>query len=255
MSIGHVHLRYLEKGIDALFGQVEKLLEKGCRHIVFDAKKTSHLDSIASLSHSRFENIMLVGSAGLARSLAQVIAPGVIPQKPAYRPRLNKWLFVCGSASQVMARQSDELAQSTGWPHITIEPNVLTADKTSTEYNSLLSKLQASWRAGSTILSIASLHEGGSTESPDRLVEELAHLVSTMLSSDAPDGLFLSGGDTAEKIMRKINGSAILLCEEILPGLMHGTIADGPYQGLPVFTKPGAFGQPDTLTQLLDALT
>jgi uncharacterized protein YgbK (DUF1537 family) len=80
-------------------------------------------------------------------------------------------------------------------------------------------------------------------------------MVSTILSSAAPDGLFLSGGDTAEKIMKKINDPAILLYEEILPGLMRGKIASGPFQGLPVFTKPGAFGQPDTLTQLLDALT
>jgi uncharacterized protein YgbK (DUF1537 family) len=175
MSIGHVHLSYLEEGIDALFEQVKKLLEKGCRHIVFDAKETSHLDNIASLSHSRFDNILLVGSAGLARSLAQVIAPVVISEKPADRPQLKKWLFVCGSASQVMARQVDKLAQSTGWSQISIDPNVLTADKTSTEHKSLLSKLQASWHTGSLILNIASVQEAGMIANSDRLVEELAH--------------------------------------------------------------------------------
>jgi uncharacterized protein YgbK (DUF1537 family) len=254
MSIGHVHLSYLEKGIDALFEQVKKLLEKGSRHIVFDAKETNHLDDIASLARSRFENILLVGSAGLARSLAQVIAPGATSERPEDRPRLKKWLFVCGSASQVLAGQVDILAQSTGWSLMSIDPNVLTTDKTSTERTSLLSKLIASWHTGSLIMSIASSPDAGSIESPDRVVKELAHVVSSLLSSAAPDGLFLSGGDTAEKVMQKINGSAILLCEEILPGLMRGKIAGGPFQGLPVFTKPGAFGQPDTLIQLIDAL-
>jgi uncharacterized protein YgbK (DUF1537 family) len=254
MSIGHVHIKYLEEGIDSLFEQVKKLLGEGCRHIVFDADETRHLDAIASLARSRFENILLAGSAGLARSLAQIIVPGATSERPEDRPRLKKWLFVCGSASQVLGRQVDMLAQSTGWSQISIDPTILTADNTTTERKSLLSSLEAAWHTGSLILNIAPSPDAGPAESPDRIVEELANVVSTLLSSAAPDGLFLSGGDTAEKVLRELKGSAILLSEEILPGLMRGKIAIGPFQGLPVFTKPGAFGQPDTLIQLIDAL-
>jgi len=52
-------------------------------------------------------------------------------------------------------------------------------------------------------------------------------------------------------MLHDINGSAILLREEILPGIMHGEIAGGPLKGLQVFTKPGTFGQPDTLIKLV----
>lgn len=255
MLIGHIHLSYLEQGMDALFDQVKKLLIKGCKHIVFDAQETRHLETIASLSHNRFENILLVGSAGLANSLAWVMSPKPDPKIIVHRLQLKKWLFVCGSASQLLAEQAAMLAQSTGWSHVILDPSVLAAEETSILRKSLLTQLSTSWPTENHIISIAPYLDNKTMERPDQIVTGLADLVSSLLSLAAPDGLFLSGGDTAEKVMHKINGSAILLLEEILPGLMHGKIVGGPLNGRSVFTKPGAFGQADTLIKLLNSLT
>jgi uncharacterized protein YgbK (DUF1537 family) len=253
MSIGHIHINHLEEGMDALLKQVKRLLFRGCRHIVFDAQETKHLDTIAALSRHRFENALLVGSAGLARSLARIITPKPAPTKKTDRPRIKKWLFVCGSASQVLAEQVSILTQATGWPQRIIDPNLLTVGRTSAQYNSLLTELETSWRAESLIVSIDQGPDSKAGENPGRIVQGLADVVSSLLSATAPDGLFLSGGDTAVKVLDKTDGSAILLREEILPGVMSGEIAGGPLRGLPVFTKPGAFGHPDTLIKLLEA--
>jgi len=254
MSIGHIHLSYLGEGIDVLFEQVKKLLFKGCRHIVFDAQETRHLDAIAALAHTRFENVLLVGSAGLAHSLARIMSQQPDPEIITDRPRLKKWLFVCGSASQVLAEQADMLARSTGWPQAIINPDVLTTDKTSAKRKSLLAELETSWRAGSLIISIDQSRDSKADRSPDRIVQGVADAVSSLLSITTPDGLFLSGGDTAERVLHKADGSAILLREEILPGVMFGEIVGGPLNGLPLFTKPGAFGQRNTLIKLLQSL-
>lgn len=253
MPIGHIHISHLEEGMDALSNQVKKLLLKGCRHIVFDAQEARHLDTIAALSRHRFENVLLVGSAGLARSLARIITPKPAPAKTIDRPRMGKWLFVCGSASQVLTEQANILTLVTGWPQRIIDPNLLTVGRTSAQYNSLLAELKTSWRAESLILSIDQGPDSKTGKNPDRIVQGLADVVSSLLSATAPDGLFLSGGDTAEKVLDKTDGSAILLREEILPGVMSGEIANGPLKGLSVFTKPGAFGHSDTLFKLLEA--
>ncbi len=255
MSVGHISLRYLEEGIDALSEQVKKLLMRGCRHIVFDAQKTRHLDAIATLSRNGFGKVLLVGSAGLANSLARTMARQPAPKAKVDRPQLKKWLFVCGSASQVMAEQASMLAQSTGWSHMIIDPDILAAGGTSTEFKSLLAELETSWHTESLIVSIDKNCAGNMSKKPDRIVEGVTDMVSSLVSVTAPDGIFLSGGDTAERVLHEIDCSATLLHEEILPGLVHGEIAGGSLNGLPVFTKPGAFGQPDILIQLLKALT
>jgi len=252
MLIGHIHLNDLEEGGDALFEQVKKLLVKGCRHIVFDAQETRHLDAVAALAQTQFKNILLVGSAGLAHSLARVINPKKDLKTITDRPQLEKWLFVCGSASQILVEQANTLARSTGWERVIIDANILAADTTSTQRKSLLTELETSWCAGSLIIGINRDIENKTDQNPNQIVQGLADVISSLLSLGAPDGLFLSGGDTAEKVLFKANGSAILLREEFLPGIVFGEIASGPLKGLPVFTKPGAFGRPDTLVKLLE---
>jgi len=251
MSIGHIPLCYIEKGSIALYKQVKKLLAQGCNHIVFDAQKTRHLNAIASLARSQFDNVLLVGSAGLARSLARLTGSKYTAQTARNRPRLQKYLFVCGSASLVLARQAKLLADSTGWPWIVLDPEALTANKNSTRYESLKTELESSWRTGNLIISIAQSLDTDMKKRPEEIVAGLADVVDSLLSLNVPDALFLSGGDTAENVMYKINGSAILLHEEILPGLMRGEIAGDILKGVTVFTKPGAFGQPDALVKLV----
>lgn len=77
---------------------------------------------------------------------------------------------------------------------------------------------------------------------------------AALLPAVVPDGVFLSGGDTAEAFWQRIGASALIIREEILSGLMRGEFVGGPQNGLCLVTKAGAFGHADTLNQLINSL-
>jgi uncharacterized protein YgbK (DUF1537 family) len=70
-----------------------------------------------------------------------------------------------------------------------------------------------------------------------------------------PGALVLSGGDTASLVCRAVSAHGIVVYDEILPGIPHGTLTGGPYDGLPVATKAGGFGEPEALIRVADFFT
>lgn len=254
MPVGHVDLACIENGSLALAERVRILLNGGCRHIIFDAEQTVHLDAVASLARDCFENILLVGSAGLAGSLSRLMAGNLPSPSAADRPRINKWLFVCGSASRVLAGQVAMLARSTGWAHEAMDPLALASGEGSIHREPFAAPLVGTGASGSLILSIQPILTMRPTENPDHVVRGLAKVAADLLTDHCVEGVFLSGGDTADAFWHQIGARALLIREEILPGLMRGEFVGGPRHGLPVVTKAGAFGNVDTLKQLINSL-
>ncbi len=254
MPVGHVDLARIEIGPVDLAERVRTLLSQGCRHIVFDAGQTIHLDAVASLARDHFENILLVGSAGLAGSLSRMMFQHLPCPAPADRPRIKKWLFVCGSASRVMADQVAMLARSTGWTHLALDPSALASGAGSRHREQLAAQPVGAWGADGVILSIQPIFGARPVETPDRVVRGLAEVAAELLAAAAVEGVFLCGGDTAEAFWRQIGACGLLIREEILPGLMRGEFIGGPRNGFSVVTKAGAFGHADTLNQLINSL-
>jgi uncharacterized protein YgbK (DUF1537 family) len=253
MPVGHVDLACINSGPARMAQRVRTLLNQGCRHIAFDAEQSIHLDAIAGLARDRFENILLAGSAGLAASLSRMIAGQLSCPATAERPSIKKWLFVCGSASQVLADQIAMLASSTGWPHVAMDPAALaTGDNTVRKH--LVAELVDTGIAGSLILSVRPILESVPSAIPARVVRGLAQVAAALLDAVRPEGVFLCGGDTAEAFWHQIGASALLIREEILSGLMRGEFIGGSRNGLRVVTKAGAFGHSDTLSQLVNSL-
>ncbi len=73
--------------------------------------------------------------------------------------------------------------------------------------------------------------------------------------SPRPGALVLSGGDTAALVCRTLGAHGIVVEDEILPGIPHGILAGGVYDGLAVATKAGGFGEPRALIQVADFFT
>ena len=97
LQVARVPLAVVERGGSELVHNVRAHLDRGCRHITFDATREEHLAAVAGLVGDPFEKILPVGSAGLAASLSRRLAQGrALPARPA-RPRINRWLLVCGS--------------------------------------------------------------------------------------------------------------------------------------------------------------
>jgi D-threonate/D-erythronate kinase len=81
----------------------------------------------------------------------------------------------------------------------------------------------------------------GETESPPGL--------------DDYDGLVVTGGDTAYRVLSSLGATSIELRGELMPLMPFGTIVGGPRDGLPVALKSGAFGDADAVRVALSRLT
>ncbi|MDP2861774.1 MAG: four-carbon acid sugar kinase family protein [Desulfobacterales bacterium] len=255
LPVGHVDLASVEKGPDTLVPKVQTLLKSGCRHIAFDASRQEHLNTVANLARHHFNGILLVGSAGLAAGLAGSMGVKAVHAAPSFRPKLKKPLFICGSASRVLAAQREVLVRHTGFPEMALDPELLSLPEAICRRSQLAENLAATWLEGGLVLCIAPFSPTSSVAVPDRVIQGFAEVAASLIRLSSPDGVFLSGGDTAESVCKRIGAEAIRLIEEVLPGLMRGKLIGGRHDGLSVVTKAGAFGPPQTLVQLLMILS
>ena len=89
--------------------------------------------------------------------------------------------------------------------------------------------------------------------SPEADEERLSDFVE-ILAQDAVRGIILSGGDTADLVVRTLEAIGIILEREILPGIPWGRLVGGPADWKPVATKAGGFGRKDSLAVMADYL-
>jgi uncharacterized protein YgbK (DUF1537 family) len=251
LPVGHVDLACIENGSGAMASRVGDLLRQGCRHITFDAHASFHLDAISMFARNHFENFLLVGSAGLAASVAKDFtsrAGGAISRFASADPAVVVCLWLRFPRTR---RSGRGVIRATGWASLNLAPTSL---ETQSEPASTTAEQLDAWRAGSLILRIQPSADDEATLDPKRVVRGLAGLSTSLLGDTTTEGLFLSGGDTAEAVRQQIGAMAVLIHEEILPGLVRGTLVGGAFDGLPVVTKAGAFGMPNTLAELINAL-
>lgn len=67
-------------------------------------------------------------------------------------------------------------------------------------------------------------------------------------------GVVVGGGATGSALMDSLGAGRLVAEGEIAPLCPHARIADGEWAGLPVITKGGLVGGPDTLTRLVETL-
>lgn len=263
LKVGHVTLATTEREGTFAVEKVKGLLAEGCRHISFDAIDDRHLDRIAELGMniSKEMKILFCGSAALAASLTRLINPGSFPRgsemsggKEGIRQKTAKWLMVCGSASDIARLQIDRLVQSTGWEHRVLGCELLLADGSSRENSLQIKEFYESRPAGNAIISIDPKSEYPSVD-PKELVSRFATIGGKLAITTKPEILFLTGGDTAEAVLKKIGCAGIKLYREVLPGLVQGELCGGPLAGSIIVTKAGSFGEEDTLVKLVQQLS
>jgi uncharacterized protein YgbK (DUF1537 family) len=68
------------------------------------------------------------------------------------------------------------------------------------------------------------------------------------------DGIVVTGGETAARIMRWLGAETIELRGEAKPRVPVGVCVGGQHDGMPIAVKSGSFGTDDAITLALDAL-
>jgi hypothetical protein len=92
-----------------------------------------------------------------------------------------------------------------------------------------------------------------------RIMDVMADVAVAALEEariDASDlALILTGGDTALAVLQLLDYQGIELAGELLEGIVRGNLRGGPWDGLTIVTKAGAFGKVDALVRIVERLT
>ena len=200
--------------------------------VVADAEVDQDLDALARAAID-LPNVLLAGSAGLAGAAAR--AWGFAAPAPA-APAPGGWLVVAGSRHPATRAQVDAL-EASGSAGARLdgarEPD--------------LAKVVAALRAGKpAFLSINTGLEGAAQD----IAARLASAVKAVLAEVSPALLVLTGGDTAQAVMRALGARHIELTGAPASGLALGRLVVDSTSTIPILTKAGGFGAPDLFVAL-----
>jgi len=254
-SVGHVGLAYLEGAHSRLWEEIERQLQNGVRHIVFDADNRAHLDRIARLFFSLEHKLLPVGSAGLAGSIAQLLdsKPGPAESAEVIAPDGFN-LLVCGTTSAVTRQQIDELQKTAACEVIQLNPVTLADQSRRLEFSEAVSAVQSCLLRTNVGLTIKPHSNTFQSQRPTdnqpgagETAEGLGRFVAQVTTKIEPAHLFLTGGDTADAVLTALGAEGIRILGEVVAGVVRGVIVGGRLDKLAIVTKAGAFGQRDTL--------
>jgi uncharacterized protein YgbK (DUF1537 family) len=263
LSIGTIDLTHVASGKEALRRIVEREQRAGRRIIIFDAVSRQDLAAIAEVALSMDRVPLLAGSAGLAGEVARILAPAQIDAEPMRQRTFRHLLIIGGSASAVTHAQLQRLRDD-GLPSFELPKSLVSGDGGTEIAGRLqLSRLLGSALAGGSAVFRAFSERwtgngDGIASIPQRIIEVLAGVALEALRAARVDArdlvLILTGGDTALGVLRLLDYEGIVLEGELLEGIVQGSLRGGPWDGLTIVTKAGAFGREDALVRIMERL-
>jgi uncharacterized protein YgbK (DUF1537 family) len=264
LSIGTINLTQVASGKDALRRVVEKEQQAGRRIIAFDAVSRRDLATIAEVALSREQVPLLAGSAGLAGEVARILAPAQIIAEPERQRTFRHVLIISGSASAVTHAQLQRL-QDGGLPSFELSRDLVSGNGRAVmeDRRKFAHLLGSALARGSAIFRTVTERWTGNCDGgasiPQRIIGVMAGVALEALGEarvDADDlAVILTGGDTALGFLQVLDYQGIELEGELLEGIVRGNLRGGPWDGLAIVTKAGAFGKEDALVRIVERLT
>jgi len=228
-----------ESRIPALFRahQIEMKVARDAAHarallevddaVVVDARTEADLDAIVT-TFARQPDLLLAGSTGLLRGLARVLSRA-------------------GGAPDVRAGCSDYAvapALSAGRPWLVVGSlNPRSRRQLAVARAQCAIDVLATEEARSPISSV-----------PQAVLRDVVTHAVNAISSGACDGLVVTGGETARRIIDALPVVSLRVCREIMPGVPLAEVrtAKGRF---PLITKAGGFGDDAALVACIHTLT
>jgi uncharacterized protein YgbK (DUF1537 family) len=192
--------------------------------IVTDCTEQKDLGILVSSAYHLRQRLLWVGAAGLGMALARKLGSST-PKQSATLSKDASVLFWIGSIHPVTQNQRDVLLKDSAGIEIVAEPGTLAiARRAIQEKRRLLLKIEV---------------EHATRHSLDAFLNGLKDL--------SVAGMLFTGGDTAMLVCNCLGAYAIRLVDEIAPGIPWGNLCGGSFDGLPVATKAGGFGDREAL--------
>jgi uncharacterized protein YgbK (DUF1537 family) len=237
-------LTAVRSGTDALRAAMMRLA-RVADVLICDAESDQDLRAVAEASMSLGRNTVWAGSAGLAYHLPWAAGLTRLPvQVPEPPPIDGPILFVIGSLSGVSREQVRVLTASSGVAGISIAPQVLLAGKCSPQWREYELALRNALAAGKDVVITPGSELQMESEKGYLLCAALAQMVATC--ADRIGALVASGGESARAVLQVLGITRLRLMGEIETGLPC-SMTEGWKRTLPVLTKAGGFGTPQTL--------
>lgn len=242
----------IDAGPESLYGKISGM-PQGI--VVCDVMEQSHLTVIAQAAALAEGRWLLCGSGGLARELHLIITR-VSKRgraKPASQPT-GLTLVVVGTRNQVAANQLLKARDEMGLPILNLEFEHLNQeDVLSGKVGSILEEADRLLGQGKG-LALSSTFSHYVPALKQSVAAIMAEVVANILASHKFAGLFLSGGDIAVEVCRRLQVSAIRVHGEVEPGVPAGELMGGPGQGMRLVTKAGGFGTEEALIKSISYL-
>jgi D-threonate/D-erythronate kinase len=263
LSTGTIDLTHVASGKEALRRVVEREQRAGRRIIVFDAVSRLDLATIAEVALSMETVPLLAGSAGLAGEVAKILVPGQTKIDPE-RPRTFRHVLIVGGSASAVTHAQLQRLRDEGLPAIELPRNLVSSDSgTEIEDRRKLARLLGTTLAGGSVIFRTFAERwtgngGGGAPIPQRITGVMAGVALEALRESRVDAgemaLILTGGDTALGILQLLDYEGIELEGELLDGIVRGNLRGGPWDGLTIVTKAGAFGKEDALVRIVERL-
>jgi D-threonate/D-erythronate kinase len=207
------------------------------RITVYDAETDADLDAIVSAS-SHLPDAQFVGTSALAAAVARTLP---VARMEAYETRPAKTvLTVVGTAAPVAPGQVEALIAD-GTRAVTIDARALLHDKADPE------PIQRALAHGSTVVTIGGVLEPVEAQA---VSAALGHFIASAQAQHRPD-LVLTGGETARAVVDAIGITSLRPVHEI----HHGAVVSVAPNGRRVVTRPGSFGDVNSLVTITRYLT
>ena len=240
-KVACIDLSLMRRGVDAVRDKVRELIHGGVRIIVADAASRGDLKTIVEACSGVDDGLLLCGSAGLARELANHIAGG-----------LGGVLVVSGSLKKETLEQIGEAERKLPMRAFKLSPGEIREGKPSgLLLDSLLKELKLRGIAALT----SALSRGDEIPGAGEAARKtLSRTVRRILMEVKLSHLVIIGGDTAASILSEMQVHSLKPLREVGEGIPLNVIPHGRWRGLKVVTKAGGFGSAEALLDALNRL-
>ncbi|HKB75415.1 MAG TPA: four-carbon acid sugar kinase family protein [Myxococcales bacterium] len=246
-----VRLSMVRAGSNDLRVALSDLIGRGVQVAVCDAEQEDDLRRIAEAGAKLRWPVIWVGSGGLARHLPAAL--GLRPRAGTdSRPRLpdGPILALVGSRSTVARDQARLLGAEEGVATFELDVDLLLGGAGSAQWTRAAADLRRALAAGQDAVLVTQLGSDVDLAIGPALADALGRFATA--SADQIGGLIATGGDIARALLGSLGAGGLHLLGEVEPGVPIG-LADAR-RPIPVVTKAGAFGTPETLQRSRAAL-
>jgi uncharacterized protein YgbK (DUF1537 family) len=259
--VGWIDITLVASGVERLKEMVEREQNKGTKIIIFDAGSRQDLTNVAEVGFSLESKPLFIGSAGLAEEVAKKISSSQL--HPRSLKSYKHVLIVCGTASSVTHQQLRRL-EFRKIPVFQLNPSLFIGDfsEGESERKDISRRIGNCLSRGITILKTIPemLHSEHSNDLPIslKISKTLAEITLSALAQSRVEvhdlALLLTGGDTAQGVINRLDISGIEIEGELLEGIVQTHLTGGKWDGLLLITKAGAFGKEDALEKIITIL-